>query len=162
MLFSTESNVDMSDSEEEANDEFELNVGGNRILEHNVDEIPAKRMKKNKTKVDSFEKELLDAIKSKSSEENEGPEKHFLLSLIPQIKPLTEDQKTQLYIEFLGAIQRIKNIPSSQHSVNSSDIQNQNYHQYPHRINAFPPSPVQLSQQLTPGILMSLTLLTLT
>lgn len=157
MLFSTESNVNMSDSEED--DELELDVGGNGILEHNAvaDKTPAKRIKKSKTKEDWFEKELLDAIKSKPSEENEGPEKHFLMSLIPQIKVLTEDQKTQLYIEFLGAIQRIKNITPFQHSVNSSDIQNQNYHRYPHSINTFPSSSVQLSQQLTPGILISST-----
>lgn len=79
----------------------------------------AKRSKKIKKNEDTFEQDLLDAIKLKPSEEYESPENNFLLSLIPQIT-LTEDQKTQLYMEFLGAIQSIKNIPSFHHSFNSS------------------------------------------
>lgn len=45
--------------------------------------------------------------------EVEDPDKLFLLSLTPLIKDFTSDQKTQLYIEFLNAIQKIKN--TSQH-----------------------------------------------
>lgn len=41
----------------------------------------------------------------------EDPEKSFLMSLLPQIKSLDEDQKTRLYVEFLNAIQRVKNCP---------------------------------------------------
>lgn len=34
------------------------------------------------------------------------------MSLLPQIKSLTENQKTQLYLEFLNAIQRVKHFSS--------------------------------------------------
>lgn len=39
----------------------------------------------------------------------EDLEKNFLMSLLLQIKSLNEDKKTQLYVEFLNAIQRVNN-----------------------------------------------------
>lgn len=50
--------------------------------------------------------------------EEEGPEKLFLLSLLPQIKELNSDQKNYLYIEFLQAIQKAKHFISPRYNFN--------------------------------------------
>lgn len=49
----------------------------------------------------------------KQEQTPEDPEKYFLLSLLPQIKSLTEDEKSMVYIEFLNAIQRVKHNTSA-------------------------------------------------
>jgi len=55
----------------------------------------------------SFGENLLSILENRQRVPDD-PEKSFLISLLPQIKTLTEDQKTQLYLEFLSAIQRVK------------------------------------------------------
>jgi len=54
------------------------------------------------------------------------PEKSVLMSLLLQIKSLTEDQKSMVYIEFLNAIQRVKHHSSGMpHSYPSNTPINQ-------------------------------------
>ncbi|CAI6373725.1 unnamed protein product [Macrosiphum euphorbiae] len=71
---------------------------------------PNKKLKKNpkKTATSNFGSSLLKILENRQKIP-EDPEKSFLLSLLPQIKSLDEDQKTRLYVEFLNAIQRVKN-----------------------------------------------------
>lgn len=68
----------------------------------------------------------------------EDPEKHFLLSLLPQIRLLTEDQKTQLYIDILNSIQRLKG-SSNASSFNQTPIANDYSTQSHHNIYNVPP-----------------------
>jgi len=69
---------------------------------------PNKKIKKNQKKTATFGSSLLKILENRQKIP-EDPEKSFLMSLLPQIKSLDEDQKTRLYVEFLNAIQRVKN-----------------------------------------------------
>lgn len=106
---------------------------------------PMKKKKKNpKTPISNFGTSLLKILENRQNVP-EDPEKYFLMSLLPQIKSLTEDQKTQLYVEFLNAIQRVKYsspvppiYPNFAHNPNISQppssvnpTQNQNYYGLP-------------------------------
>ncbi|KAE9530122.1 hypothetical protein AGLY_011584, partial [Aphis glycines] len=50
---------------------------------------------------------------SKIPKEETDPDKMFLLSLLPQIKQLSQDKKTQLFIYFLNGIQQISHISNN-------------------------------------------------
>ncbi|XP_060859571.1 uncharacterized protein LOC132936808 [Metopolophium dirhodum] len=55
----------------------------------------------------NFEDELLKSLRSEN--EATDPDKSFLMSLLPQMKSISEDKKPMLYIELINAIQRVKN-----------------------------------------------------
>ncbi|KAL4083925.1 hypothetical protein QTP88_029241 [Uroleucon formosanum] len=120
----TQSNI-MSESEED-----EVDSEGNEILVVGQDISEESLLEKNfshtqgvkkikrskKSQVNELKEvteiDLINFLKNRPKEV-EDPGKLFLLSLTPLIKDFTSDQKTQLYIEFLNAIQKIKN--TSQH-----------------------------------------------
>jgi len=84
----------------------------NEVLENSDCEIKItgkskKRQKTSLKSAPSFGENVLSILENRQRVPDD-PEKSFLMSLLPQIKTLTEDQKTQLYVEFLNAIQRIK------------------------------------------------------
>jgi len=96
-----------------------LIVGKNISVEEIMDDIdeekqqPRKKKKPLKTTPPSnFGSSLLKILENRK-QTPEDPEKYFLLSLLPQIKSLTEDQKSMVYIEFLNAIQRVKHNTSA-------------------------------------------------
>lgn len=89
--------------------------GKNGVVEEVMDNTsgeerqPHKKFKKNsKTAEPNFGSSLLKILENRQVIP-EDPEKSFLMSLLPQIKSLDEDKKTQLYVKFLNAIQRVKN-----------------------------------------------------
>lgn len=94
----------------------------NEVMENSDCEIQntGKSKKRQKTTLKSppsFGENLLSILENRQRVPDD-PEKSFLMSLLPPIKTLTEDQKTQLYVEFLNAIQRIKRtsyIPTAAH-----------------------------------------------
>lgn len=55
----------------------------------------------------NFEDDLLKSLRSEN--EATDPDKSFLMSLLPQMKSISEDKKPMLYIELINAIQRVKN-----------------------------------------------------
>lgn len=71
----------------------------------NIKPMP-KRTKQSK-KI-NFEEELLKSLRSEK--EDTDPHKSFLMSLLPQIKSISEDKKPMLYVELINAIQRVKNL----------------------------------------------------
>ncbi|XP_025192608.1 uncharacterized protein LOC112592670 [Melanaphis sacchari] len=120
----TQNNI-MSESEEDEveSEGDEIFVVGQDINEesllkksfsHTQEMTKIKRTKKSQVNEIKEVKEvdLIHFLKNRPKEV-EDPDKLFLLSLTPLIKDFTSDQKTQLYIEFLNAIQKIKN--TSQH-----------------------------------------------
>lgn len=60
----------------------------------------------------AFENKLISYLHNRPQEETD-PDKVFLLSLLPQIKQLSQDKKTQLYIYFLNGIQQISHISNN-------------------------------------------------
>jgi len=56
----------------------------------------------------NFEDELLKSLR-RENEDTADPDKSFLMSLLPQIKSISEDKKPMLYIELINTIQRVKN-----------------------------------------------------
>ncbi|XP_050057314.1 uncharacterized protein LOC126550231 [Aphis gossypii] len=114
---STESNVQPSEdeaSEVEETEDTDLVVGKNISVEEIMENADVeerrqshKKFKKN-PKTENFGSSLLKILENRQTIP-EDPEKSFLMSLLPQIRTLDEEQKTQLYIEFLNAIQRVKN-----------------------------------------------------
>lgn len=60
----------------------------------------------------AFENKLISYLHNRPQEEPD-PDKLFLLSLLPQIKQLSQDNKTQLYIYFLNGIQQISHISNN-------------------------------------------------
>lgn len=58
----------------------------------------------------NFENKLLDVLKNRTPEV-EDPDKSFFLSLLPQIRELTSNQKLQLYSEITNSIKNIKDAP---------------------------------------------------
>lgn len=105
-----------------------LVVGKNITIEEVMDDINAEEQpprKKKKTLIknppSNFGTSLLKILQNRQTIP-EDPEKCFLMSLLPQIKSLTEDQKSMVYIEFLNTIQRVKHYSSAMpHSYNSSN-----------------------------------------
>lgn len=73
------------------------------------------------------EVDLIHFLKNRPKEV-EDPDKLFLLSLTPLIKDFTSDQKTQLYIEFLKAIQKVKNTSQYQFSFQRNQVPSQTPH----------------------------------
>lgn len=71
---------------------------------------------KRKEQITPFQKNLLDLMKNPPVHELEDfdPDKYFLLSLLPDIKKMTESQKLDLKIEFM---QSVKNILSPSQSL---------------------------------------------
>ncbi|CAH1712399.1 unnamed protein product [Aphis gossypii] len=69
------------------------------------------KTKNNKTET-SFENKLISYLHNRPKEETD-PDKLFLLSLLPQIKQLSQDKKTQLFIYFLNGIQQISHISNN-------------------------------------------------
>uniref|UniRef100_A0A2S2NMX0 BESS domain-containing protein n=2 Tax=Schizaphis graminum TaxID=13262 RepID=A0A2S2NMX0_SCHGA len=107
-----------------------------------------KKFKKN-AKTENFGSSLLKILENRQRIP-EDPEKSFLMSLLPQIKSLDEDQKTQLYVEFLNAIQRVKNSPvTSTYTYNTPNNQpySQFYPQQNYATNNYPHSPSPISYQ---------------
>lgn len=124
-FYSTESNVQSSDDEVSVSEggeteDVDLVVGNNITTENIYDsdaeepKQPNKKIKKNPKKTatatSNFGSSLLKILENRQKIP-EDSEKSFLMSLLPQIKSLDEDQKTRLYVEFLNAIQRVKNCP---------------------------------------------------
>lgn len=141
-MFRTESNVEHSDDDDNDNSN-DVNVvdkedtieneelGGNNILV-DVEELAVEsgnqatgqqKKRKKMKKVDDFEKQLITILENRNKEED--PDKLFLLSLLPKVKSLTEDQKVLLNIEFLKAFQKVKN--SVNHSSYNSTFFPVNY-----------------------------------
>lgn len=54
-----------------------------------------------------FENQLVDLMKNKQTDDD--PDKLFLLSLLPKLKLLNEDQKLCAQVEILNIFQKIKN-----------------------------------------------------
>jgi len=77
----------------------------------------------------SFGENLLSILENRQRVPDD-PEKSFLMSLLPQIKTLTEDQKTQLYVEFLNAIQRVKRTSYNPTTAHLQTISNNSYTNY--------------------------------
>lgn len=71
---------------------------------------PHKKIKKNPKTETNFGSSLLKILENRQTIP-EDSEKSFLMPLLPQIRTLNENQKTQLYVEFLNAILRVKNYP---------------------------------------------------
>jgi hypothetical protein len=71
-------------------------------------------------------------------EEVHRPEKLFLLSLLPKIKCLTENQKIQLYIDILNSIKNIQSQNDSFSISHATHNDTVNYHETPH----FNPRPI--------------------
>ncbi|CAI6353634.1 unnamed protein product [Macrosiphum euphorbiae] len=92
------------------------NVTESRETESNKRPYSPTISKKSKTKSTknetAFENKLIDYLRNRPREETD-PDKLFLLSLLPQIKQLSQDKKTQLYINFLNSIQQISQISNN-------------------------------------------------
>lgn len=88
---------------QEINEESLLTQSFSRAQE--VEKKISKKPQVNELKEDT-EVDLIHFLKNRPKEVEE-PDKLFLLSLTSLIKDFTNDQKTQLYIEFLNAIQKI-------------------------------------------------------
>jgi len=92
------------------------NVTVSRETESNKRPYSPTISKKSKTKSTknetAFENKLIDYLRNRPREETD-PDKLFLLSLLPQIKQLSQDKKTQLYIYFLNDIQQISQISNN-------------------------------------------------
>lgn len=104
-----------------------LIVGKNITIEEVMDDTgaeeqpPRKKINPNKEPPIKF-RNLITKNITKPSNYTRRPGKCFLMSLLPQIKSLTEDQKSMVYIEFLNIIQRVKHYSSAMpHSYNPSN-----------------------------------------
>lgn len=73
-------------------------------IEDFEEETPRSPRKKKAKK--SFENQLLTMLKERKVEED--PVTSFLMSLAPQIRALTQDQKNRVYVDFLNSIQKVK------------------------------------------------------
>lgn len=94
------------------------------------EESPSGPRKKKAKK--SFENELISILKDRTVEED--PVTSFLMSLAPQIRALTQDQKNHVYVEFLHTIQKVK------HSNNLNPYFQESYQSsIPHSVKPYHP-----------------------
>jgi len=85
------------------------NLRNNRPYSPTIRKKLKTKSNKNET---SFENKLISYLHNRPKEETD-PDKLFLLSLLPQIKQLSQDKKTQLFIYFLNGIQQISHISNN-------------------------------------------------
>ncbi|CAI6376805.1 unnamed protein product [Macrosiphum euphorbiae] len=122
---SSDNDIDINDSVLEEN----IDVQNDGDDENDIPDDPVKkRPTTTKTKLSkkpTFEENLLNILENRRPQPQDA-ETSFLMSLLPQIRSLTEEQKGRVYIEFLTTLQRVKystpqiqQIPSQ---VNSSSI----------------------------------------
>lgn len=80
----------------------------------------AKKLKRSaETQTDALYKDLTDVEISsllKNRPQDDHPDRLFVLSLLPLFKDFTSDQKIQLFIKFLNAVQNVKNAPAFENS----------------------------------------------
>lgn len=146
----------MSDSSDSSESEDDVMVVGKDFSEESLmnpnhpddsdeKENPQKKKKvsrtsKKKKSAVSFEDNLLSYLHNRPKEE-EDPDKHFLLSLLPQIKALTQNKKNQLYISILNSIQQISSSSDLNNTIpctpasNSYNTQHTSYTQSPSLIS---------------------------
>lgn len=86
-------------------------LGEDQLEETFVDKRKCYKNNDNKiNKEPNFENKLLDVLKNRTPEV-EDPDKSFFLSLLPQIRELTSNQKLKLYSEIINSIKNIKDAP---------------------------------------------------
>lgn len=119
----TESNLVVSDEETseqdretedlDSSDNWEKNASQVNIDDKDTDlqTLPKKKGNQTENSQSKFGSSLLKILENRQTMP-EDRDKYFLMLLLPQIRTLTEDQKTQLHIEFLSAIQRVKHSTS--------------------------------------------------
>ncbi|KAF0749135.1 BESS domain-containing protein [Aphis craccivora] len=104
----TESNVIESEPEEENEDDSEIvrNVEDSDVcvVDSEVETPKSVRKKSVKRPKMSFEDSLLKMLEGRKVED---PVSSFLMSLVPQIRVLSQEKQNQIFIEFLQTIQRV-------------------------------------------------------
>lgn len=138
-IFRTESNIDNADEESNHEDKstteepvMVTTTNRKRKNERSDDERPLSTERRGKKNPQTQRQELLEEkmLERLSDRRDEDPDRHFLLSLLPQISQLNQDQKNYLYIEFLQSIQKAKSFsfPTSNNTTLHTTRTNQQQH----------------------------------
>jgi hypothetical protein len=135
IFFRTESNIEHSDGLSECDIEGDEQDWNNETVHshgveyaENEQQNTGNQTKKLKKKSVDFETRLLTMLEERK-EEVHCPEKLFLLSLLPKIKILIENQKTQLYIDILNSIKNIQSQNGSFSISHTTHNDTVNYHE---------------------------------
>lgn len=80
-----------------------------------------------KNKKINFEDELLKSLRNNIEDD---PDKQFLMSLLPQMKSVSDEKKPMLYIELIKAIQKVKNLPLNNLAHHGQSLHSQNNSTY--------------------------------
>lgn len=111
----------------------------------------SRQQTKKKKATTPFQDSLLDAILNPpfltiTPSETEDPDKAFLLSFLPDIKKLNDNQKMDLKFQFLQALRSITNSTDNAHSQN---LNSSNYNSYYTPVN-IPPLQHTIQSQIYP------------
>ncbi|CAI6357705.1 unnamed protein product [Macrosiphum euphorbiae] len=95
---------------------------GLNCTDANVPQQSSSAKKNKKSKTTSFQESLLEAIKNlpflNVSPETEDPDKAFLMSFLPDIKKLNEENKVELKFQFLQSLKKISESNNIQYNQN--------------------------------------------